>query len=91
MQDNRELARKTTESTLERYRAGEVTLVDLLPTIDREASTAENFLDAFMGYQQTLRQLKELTYYDFEYNVPLVERFAVTAGTGASPATPEPQ
>ncbi len=88
MQENRELASKTTESTLERYRAGEVTLVDLLQTIDREASTSENFLDAFMGYQQTLRQLKELTYYDFEHNMPLVERFAVTAGT-APAASPE--
>jgi outer membrane protein TolC len=89
MQENRELARKTTDSTLERYRAGEVTLVDLLQTIDRESSTAGNFLQAFMGYQETLRRLKELTYYDFEYNMPLVERFAVTAGTGAMPATPE--
>jgi hypothetical protein len=89
MQENRELARKTTDSTLERYRAGEVTLVDLLQTIDRGSSTAGNFLQAFMGYQETLRRLKELTYYDFEYNMPLVERFAVTAGTGAMPATPE--
>jgi outer membrane protein TolC len=79
MQENRELARKTTASTLDRYRAREVTLVDLLQTIDREASTAKNFLDAYMGYQQTLRRLTELTYYDFEYDLPIVERFSVTA------------
>jgi outer membrane protein TolC len=79
MQENRDLARKTTASTLERYRAREVQLVDLLQTINREASTSENFLEAYMGYQQTLRRLKALTYYDFEYGVPLVERFSVTA------------
>jgi outer membrane protein TolC len=79
MQENRELARKTTASALDRYRAREVTLVDLLQTIDREASTAKNFLDAYMGYQQTLRRLTELTYYDFEYDLPIVERFSVTA------------
>lgn len=43
------------------------------------------------GSQQTLRQLKEVTYYDFDYHLPLVERFAVTAGTAARPATPEPE
>jgi outer membrane protein TolC len=79
MQENRDLARKTTASTLERYRAREVQLVDLLQTINREASTSENFLEAYMGYQQTLRRLKTLTYYDFEYGIPLVERFSVTA------------
>ncbi len=77
MQENRELARKTTASTLERYRAREVTLVELLQTIDREENTAGNFLVAYMGYQQTLRRLKALTFYDFEHDMPLVERFSV--------------
>jgi outer membrane protein TolC len=79
MQQNLELAHRLTGSTLERYRTGEVTLTDLLQAIGREASTAQNFLNAFMGYQRTLLRLKELTYYDFEHGMPVVERFGVRA------------
>jgi outer membrane protein TolC len=79
MQTNLDLARKTTASTMERYRNGEVGLVDLLQTIDREASTSENFLSAYMGYQRTLLRLNELTFYDFQSETPLVDRFSVTA------------
>jgi outer membrane protein TolC len=84
MQQNLDLARKTTDSTMDRYRSGEVGLVDLLQTIDREASTAENFLSAYMGYQRTLLRLNELTFYDFQSERPLVDRFAVTAGLRTS-------
>ena len=86
MQANVDLARQTTASTLAGYRAGGVALVDVLQTIDREASTERNFLDAYMGYQETLLRLKELTYYDFEYDTPLVERFSIRA-----PGETEPQ
>jgi outer membrane protein TolC len=79
MQDNLNLARGTTASTLERYQAREVSLVDLLQTIGREASTADNFLDAYMGYQATLRRLAELTHYDFEHDMPIAERFSMVS------------
>jgi len=77
MQTTLNLARRNTASTLESYRAGDVALVDLLQTIDREAGTARNFLAAYMGYQETMLRLERLTYYDFEYDMPLVERFAI--------------
>jgi outer membrane protein TolC len=79
MQQNLELAHRLTGSTLERYRRGDVTLTDMLQAIGREASTAQNFLNAFMGYQRALLRLQELTYYDFERGMPLVERFSVRA------------
>jgi outer membrane protein len=79
MQENRELAHEITLSTIERYRQGEVTLVDVLQTIDRESSTAENFLDAFLGYRGALQRLQELTYYDFEMDMPILDRFIIDA------------
>jgi outer membrane protein TolC len=88
MRENLDLARRTTSSTLERYGAGEVGLVDLLQTIDREASTSQNFLSAYMGYQRTLLRLNELTFYDFQSETPLVDRFSVTADLAASPEAP---
>jgi outer membrane protein TolC len=83
MQNTLGLAQRTTLSTMSSYASGAVTLVDLLQTISREASTARNFLAAFMGYQRTLLRLKELTYFDFEFNMPVVERFAVAAADGS--------
>jgi outer membrane protein TolC len=80
MEDTLELARRTTASTLDRYRAREVALADLLQTIDREDGTARNFLDVYLGFQRTLLRLAELTFYDFERDMPIVERFSVAAG-----------
>jgi outer membrane protein len=77
MQQNLELAQQTTNSMLGRYRTGDVAFVDVTQTLDREINTAENFLDAYMGYQRTLRRLTELTFYDFEYDMPVVERFTI--------------
>jgi outer membrane protein TolC len=77
MQENRTLAHQISESTLARYRAGEGTVVDLLQTINRENSTAENHLEAFIGYRRALLDLQQLTYFDFERNVPMVERFGI--------------
>jgi outer membrane protein TolC len=80
MQQTLRLARENTASTLDRYRTGGATLVDLLQTINRESNTEENFLNAYSGYQETLLRLQELTYYDFENDMPIVERFSVVTG-----------
>lgn len=77
MQENMQLAHEVTDSTLERYRQGDVALVDLLQTINREANTADNFLDAFVGYRQALLRLQEVTYYDFEHDMPVADRFGI--------------
>lgn len=78
MQENLTLARRVTASTLDRYRGGEVALIDLLQTINRESDTAENFLDAYRGFRQAILRLRQLTHYDFEYDMPLADRFPIT-------------
>jgi outer membrane protein TolC len=77
MQQNMALAHQITDSTLARYRAGDVAIVDLLQTINRESGTAENFLEAFIGYRRALLDLQQLTYFDFEQNKPVIERFGI--------------
>ena len=77
MQRNMGLAHQVTDSTLERYRAGASSLADLLQTIERETSTAGNFLETFVGYRRALLDLQQLTYYDFEHDMPVVERFGI--------------
>ena len=69
-----------TEATVIRYRQGGVGLSDLMQALTRESQTANNLLNAYRGYQNTLRRLKEVTFFDFEAGQPLVERFKIAAG-----------
>ena len=79
MQTNLGLARANTTSTLERYAAGEVSLVDVLQTIERQSTTASNFLSAYLGYRRAILRLERLTFYDFQRGAPLLERFNIGA------------
>ncbi len=78
MVDTLRLAHELTETTVSRYRAGEVGLSDLMQALSRESTTANNLLNAYRGYQQALRRLKEVTFFDFEAGQPIVERFKIT-------------
>ena len=80
MLDTLRLAHDLTETTVARYRAGEVGLSDLMQALSRESTTATNLLNAYRGYQQALRRLKEVTFFDFEAGLPIVERFKITPG-----------
>ncbi|MEZ5319730.1 MAG: TolC family protein [Vicinamibacterales bacterium] len=80
MLDTLRLAHQLTETTVGRYRAGEVGLSDLMQALSREATTGNNLLNAHQGYQRTLRRLKEVTFFDFEAGLPLVDRFNIVAG-----------
>lgn len=77
MEENLELARQVSAMTLGQYRAGRIGMLELLQAVERQSDTADNFLDAYLGYQDALLNLKQLTYYDFESGVPLLERFGL--------------
>jgi outer membrane protein TolC len=77
MAETLRLAHELTETTVTRYRAGEVGLSDLMQALSRESTTANNLLNAYQGYQRTLRRLKEVTFFDFEAGLPLVDRFKI--------------
>ena len=82
IRDNLDLARRLTAEAQARYGAGGISLLDLLQTLERERRTAENFLEAYLGYQGTLLALQQVTYFDFESDRPLVERFIICAPSG---------
>ncbi len=79
MEENLELAREVSRSTLERYRDGEATPLALVQSFQREVETSSNFLEAYLGWRGGLLQLQQLTFYDFENEVPVLERFGVEA------------
>ena len=45
--------------------------------ISREEDTAENFLEAYLGYRDAVLDLQRMTYFDFELGVPVLERYGV--------------
>jgi hypothetical protein len=77
MRDNLDLARGVTETSFQRYQSGSITALDLVLSLRREADTAENFLDTYLGWRESLRRLQEMTYFDFEGGVPVLERFGI--------------
>ena len=80
MEETLALARTVSEANLDRYRAGRITVSDLLQSFARQRETATNFLDAYLGYRGALLDLQELTYYDFEHDAPLLDRFRIRPG-----------
>ena len=83
MEENLELARQLSQESLALYAEGEIAVVDLLQTLRREADTAENLLDAYLGWRQAILRLQELTFYDFERQVPVLERFGIGTPTAS--------
>jgi outer membrane protein TolC len=79
MQENLELARAVAESSFIRYEQGAITALDLIQSLRREADTAQNFLDTYLGWRRALLRLQELTFFDFEEGMPVLDRFGVEA------------
>jgi outer membrane protein TolC len=82
MEENLELATTLSGQSLARYRAGELSALELLQAFRRESDTAENLLDAYLGWRRAISELQQLTFYDFEYDMPLLDRFGLEARPG---------
>ncbi len=77
MQENLALAETTSDQSLAGYRSGSLTALDLLQTLRRELDTAENLVEAYVGWRRSIQDLQQLTYYDFEFGVPVMERYGI--------------
>lgn len=82
MQKNLEMAREISKATLQRYSEGSVGVLELLQAFNRQQDTADNFADAYLGYQRAIFNLQQNTYYDFERDTPLFERFKLLTSSG---------
>lgn len=85
MEQNLILAEQVTATSIEQYQQGSITVLDLLQSIEREEDTARNFLRAYMGYRDALLELQQLTYYDFENDIPVLERFGIVSRAEVRP------
>lgn len=77
MEENLALAERLSDEGMDRYAAGGTTTLELLRTLDRRVETGQNFLDTYLGYRRALLDLQEMTYYDFEREMPVLERYGL--------------
>jgi len=75
LRENMHRAARVSQISLTQYVARTISLRDLIQAFDREKDTAEDFLDAYQGYQKATLSLMEDTYYDYERGMPLLQRF----------------
>lgn len=75
MQRNLELAASISDASLERFESGGISALELIQTLSSQTDTAQNLLDAYLGYQDALLNLLEYTYYDFKNQEPIFRRF----------------
>jgi len=77
LQENLALSRDISTQSLDRYASGSITVLDLLQSLRREVDTGENFLDSYLAWRQALQRIREMTYYDWERDEPLLDRFGI--------------
>lgn len=82
MEENLTLSEDISQSSMERFEGGQISALDLLQSLRREVDTAENFLDAYIGWREALQRLQEMTYYDWERDTFLLDRFGISFENG---------
>jgi outer membrane protein TolC len=78
LQENLALSAGISDASLERYSQGNISALDLMQSLRREFDTAGNFLDAYLGWRESLRRIQDLTFYDWEQDLPLLDRFGIS-------------
>jgi outer membrane protein len=77
MKKSQAVAGEITELSIDKYKSNEVSLQDLLQIIERRESTEQKFLDTYLGFRKALLSLMINTYYDYENNVSLMDKFSM--------------
>lgn len=77
LQDNLALAADIVEESFELYRDQSIGVLDLLQSFQRYEDTAMNFVGAYISWRQSLMQMQRQTYWDFESDRPVMERWGI--------------
>jgi len=75
MMESMNIVQQVTDVSIEQYRTGTISLQDILQIIDRHKETEINFLEAYQGYRRSLLDIMMHTYYDYESDVSLIDKF----------------
>ena len=75
MEENLRLAQEVSISSFQRYAEGQISAQELVLNLRRERDTAENFLDAYVGWKRSLSRIQRQTFFSFERDEPVLEWF----------------
>jgi len=75
MMKNKKMVQEITDVSIGQYRSGAISLQDLLQIVNRQTETEINFLEAYQGYKRSLHELMMRTYYDYENDISLIDKF----------------
>lgn len=73
MEKSMEIAKEIADIRIGKYEQNEISLQDLLLTVNRHKETEVIFLDVYLGYKRSNLDLMVETYYDFEKNISLLD------------------
>ena len=75
MMESMKMVQKITDISIEQYKTGNISLQDILQIVSRQKETEVNFLETYQGYRRSLITLMMYTYYDYENDISLLEKF----------------
>ena len=75
MMESMKIVQEITDISIEQYQSGNISLQDILQIVERQKETEVNFLETYQGYRRSLIRLMMYTYYDYENDISLIEKF----------------
>ncbi|MFC1553518.1 TolC family protein [candidate division KSB1 bacterium] len=70
-----ESARTNTQNGIERYRNGEINIYDLMQIVNRYYELELLYAETYVMYKNSLSEISFLTFYDYEENISLEEKY----------------
>ncbi|MFC1746759.1 hypothetical protein ACFLZR_00305, partial [Candidatus Neomarinimicrobiota bacterium] len=75
MRNSVDLAQQFTESSIQDYADGRISIQDLLQTVSGHLETEARFIDIYLDYRTELLDLIAITYWDYERGMSLYDEF----------------
>jgi len=75
MKNNMDVALELTALSLAQFEDKNISIQDILRIIERQEETENNFLEAYLGYRESILRLLVNTHYDYEKDMSLLEQF----------------
>ena len=75
LRESVKMAQEICELSIRQYRDNNLSLQGVLQVIERQKETELNFLEAYLGFRRELQEIKGLTYFDYETNISMIDKF----------------
>ena len=75
MQDNIKIANDILQESIEQYKDSKMLFLNLIQNVIRQKDTGLNFLEIYLEYRESILSLMVNTYYDYENNISLIDKF----------------